>query len=414
MGLILARAYVASRALDFALSPPNGAAGLPSFAAGRVCVTGHSRNGKQSLLFAAFDERVGAVVGSSPGAPISSPYAYSSHNYYGEGPDAGTAGTWWLSSITQYTDDPGRMPMDGHGVLAMIAPRYCAIADAWTDFEGDSTFADEMGVQAASEVYRLLKAPSTALQLLHRPGGHHGFDSVASYLDWFDHVLGRACSAPAFPLAYADSEPAFQRLVYLTPAGFKWVAWRDAFAAPPPPPPPSAPLGERVSWLLQLDATPTAVSAGAIYAEESLSGRLSWPSVMLGHVPADTSRVQRQPLSFGDYVTATAYWPAGRGRAGGGGALLAVVWLHPYSYASGFSPSYGMARIPRSGVHGTDLPIRRALEIIRDYSGLPEITNLPIRRALERTRTQLSLTGTRSPCACVVVCMHCTIPYSRP
>ena len=65
MGLILARAYVASRALDFALSPPNGTAGLPSFAAGRVCVTGHSRNGKQSLLFAAFDERVGAVVGSS-------------------------------------------------------------------------------------------------------------------------------------------------------------------------------------------------------------------------------------------------------------------------------------------------------------------------------------------------------------
>ena len=50
--------------------------------------------------------------------------------------------------------------MDGHGVLALIAPRYCAIADAWTDFEGDSTFADEMGVQAASEVYRLLKARS--------------------------------------------------------------------------------------------------------------------------------------------------------------------------------------------------------------------------------------------------------------
>ena len=40
----------------------------------QVCVTGHSRNGKQSLIFAAHDERVAAVVGSSPGAPISSPY----------------------------------------------------------------------------------------------------------------------------------------------------------------------------------------------------------------------------------------------------------------------------------------------------------------------------------------------------
>ena len=112
MALIVARAFVASRALDFALSAP-ASLRLPAFQAGRICVTGHSRNGKQSLLFAAFDERIGAVVGSSPGAPISSPYGFSSHNFYGEGPDAGTAGTWWLSSITRYEDNPDKLPMDG-------------------------------------------------------------------------------------------------------------------------------------------------------------------------------------------------------------------------------------------------------------------------------------------------------------
>ena len=62
-------------------------------------------------------------------------YAFSSHNFYGEGPDAGTAGNWWLSSVASYAPDPRRLPMDGHGVLALIAPRFAAVADAWTDPE---------------------------------------------------------------------------------------------------------------------------------------------------------------------------------------------------------------------------------------------------------------------------------------
>lgn len=114
MALIVARAFVASRALDYVLSPRfaadfDGAA--PPLAAGQVCITGHSRNGKQSLLAAAFDGRITAVVGSSPGAPIASPYHLSSHNFYGEGPDAGVAGNWWLESITQYTERPYDLPM---------------------------------------------------------------------------------------------------------------------------------------------------------------------------------------------------------------------------------------------------------------------------------------------------------------
>ena len=97
MALIMARAHVASRSLDFLLaSASQGAAAaeaarvrnlhLPSLRADQVAVTGHSRNGKQSLVFAAFDDRVTAVVGSSPGAPIASPFRFTTSNFYGEGP----------------------------------------------------------------------------------------------------------------------------------------------------------------------------------------------------------------------------------------------------------------------------------------------------------------------------------------
>ena len=82
---ILARAFVASRVLDFLLAGGKGPAAvqhlptpLPPVDTLRVTITGHSRNGKQSIVAAAFDERFSAVVGSSPGTPVSAPVRFSS------------------------------------------------------------------------------------------------------------------------------------------------------------------------------------------------------------------------------------------------------------------------------------------------------------------------------------------------
>ena len=57
-----ARAFVAQRVLDFVLAPNSSAAlgYVPDPAA--VAITGHSRNGKQSLLAAAYDERFSAAT----------------------------------------------------------------------------------------------------------------------------------------------------------------------------------------------------------------------------------------------------------------------------------------------------------------------------------------------------------------
>ena len=46
--------------------------------------------------------------------------------------------------------------------------------------------------------------------------------------------------------------------------------------------------------------------------------------------------VARRPVSFGDYVTASLYWPAA---APARVQLPVVVWLHPYSYSTGFAPA---------------------------------------------------------------------------
>eukprot|EP00658_Telonema_sp_P-2_P074888 TRINITY_DN6420_c0_g2_i2.p1 TRINITY_DN6420_c0_g2~~TRINITY_DN6420_c0_g2_i2.p1 ORF type:complete len:252 (-),score=48.89 TRINITY_DN6420_c0_g2_i2:155-910(-) len=53
---------------------------------------------------------------------------------------------------------------------------------------------------------------------------------------------------------------------------------------------------------------------------------------------SQTAGIQRQPLSFGGYVTANVYWRDGGG--GEDGAMPVVIWLHPYSYSTGYEAAY--------------------------------------------------------------------------
>jgi hypothetical protein len=59
-------AWSASRAVDYLVT-------LPEVAKDQIGLTGHSRNGKQALLAAALDERIGAVIPSSGNTGLPGP-----------------------------------------------------------------------------------------------------------------------------------------------------------------------------------------------------------------------------------------------------------------------------------------------------------------------------------------------------
>lgn len=125
--LLMRRAWLGSRALDFVLT-------LPEVSKSQIAITGHSRNGKQSFIAAAFDERITAVVGSSPGTPIAAPVRFSSPQFQGETlrfvtPERG----WWLQSLATYLGRENELPIDGHAILALIAPRHALFATAHND-----------------------------------------------------------------------------------------------------------------------------------------------------------------------------------------------------------------------------------------------------------------------------------------
>ena len=91
-----------------------------------------------AAIQAAFDQRFTAVVGSSPGAPIASPWRFTTSNFYGESPRTGHVvgpGTkqWWINATLQFDQHPENSPADGHMVAALIAPRACAIATGHVD-----------------------------------------------------------------------------------------------------------------------------------------------------------------------------------------------------------------------------------------------------------------------------------------
>ena len=245
---------------------------------------GHSRNGKQSLVAAALDERITAVVGSSPGSPVASPFRFSSDQFYGQ--DAITSGapeewwSWWAPTYSafvppifriflshfrlyevvslhrcvlpyiyrtilemllklielcetmgsrsrEYVGREGEMPMDGHGILGAIAPRAAAIMTGVQDREGDEVFANEMSVREAGKVYTLLGASGNLSLLLHE-GDHHGRTSVTKIFDYFDGQFGRGWDQRGRAL--------LPHLPPITPAGFDWVS--DVIIKPFPIPSP--------------------------------------------------------------------------------------------------------------------------------------------------------------------------------
>ena len=313
---ILARAFVASRVVDFLCSKEyarlggGGGLTLPRIDRKRISISGHSRNGKQSLVAAAFDDRFAAVVGSSPGTPIAAPVRFSSPDFNGETLNyVSDARDWWLPSLHSYFGREHELPADGHFVLALIAPRHVLLATALSDGEGDVTFADEQNVLAASRAFALLGA-ADALRIRWRPARHHGALDVQSYFDWFDRAAGAGTAGvDLFPQSPLHA--------------FDWRAWSQSVTPPPPPPPPTAPLRERVLWLLGGSASLEAgsadgLTAGSHYCETGDEGsawafaselmmRDSLPRCLGGDC---LHSVRRHSLSFGAYVTADLFVPA--------------------------------------------------------------------------------------------------------
>ena len=111
-------AWAASRTVDYLAT-------LPEVNKAQIGLAGHSRNGKQALLAAAFDERIGAVVPSSGNSGENDPWRYTTEPFGNESIEllAGVQSHWFSNRLRFFAGREDKLPVDQNSLLALVAPR---------------------------------------------------------------------------------------------------------------------------------------------------------------------------------------------------------------------------------------------------------------------------------------------------
>lgn len=180
---LVRRAWAGSRCLDYL-------EGVPEADTKRACITGHSRNGKQSLIAGALDERFAVVVSSSAGAGGDVTVRAFPETVFGELIDPVTRGhmDWFHPRLRFFIGREQKLPTDFHHVAALIAPRPLLLTLGANDACIDA-HAQERTWRSLKPVWDLL-GKGENLRIGWRWGSHDTQTStIERYLDWCDNIF---------------------------------------------------------------------------------------------------------------------------------------------------------------------------------------------------------------------------------
>ena len=362
------RAWAASRCVDFLHT-------LDFVDREKIALAGHSRNGKLSLIAAALDERISAVISSSAGAGGPCSYRLFSEMQFGEGIEniTRTFPDWLHPRLRFFAGRENKLPLDQHELIACIAPRPCLISTALND-SVESIWAVEQTYYSAHRVYQLL-GQGDALNLRYRPGGHETRAAdIEAYLDWLDTVFGRAeyslpnCVIYPTYTQWQQLNPEKIDTSHFPPKGLEdllrgeqnlSIDTADEWRLKKPD------IRARILWGLG-EAPPFAESAPGKYGAEAphlaaLLGRATVPEGL-----------QKQSLNFGNYITGDLYFPANADRRDK--KLPVVIWLHPFSNATGYMAGYRRGEPPHLALARLGCAVF-AFDQIGNGSRLEEVKN---------------------------------------
>jgi dienelactone hydrolase len=305
-------AWAAMRAVDYLYT-------LPEVDKNKIGITGHSRNGKQALLAAAFDERIGAAVPSSGNTGEGDPWRYTTDLFANESIEqiTGAFPHWFHPRLRFFAGREHKLPVDQNSLMALVAPRGLLLASAFSETQGNS-FGFEQAFRSVRQVYRFLGREENA-GLYLRAGEHPTTaGDIEVFVDFFDAVFGRK------PLAKPETWV----------NGYSFEQWKGISGETRPPPAPAG-IPERIRWALGEE--PPGVRFPA-RRELKGAGMTSdgWLSVLYNR-PLKNDGMGSAPLAFGDDLRGDLYFPADAGGRPQGGKWPVVVWLHAFSYPTGYS-----------------------------------------------------------------------------
>lgn len=294
-------AWAGSRAIDYLVT-------LPEVDRHRIAITGHSRNGKQAAIAAAFDERIAAVIPSSGNTGECNPWRYTSDPYVTESIEQITMNFpyWFHPRLRFFTGREDKLPFDQNSFLALIAPRALLMTCSCTEEQG-SDFGFEQDYRALHKVYDFLGAPNR-LGLRLRVGPHPTTaGDIETYVDFLDSVFGRS------------SQP-------IAPPGFVFDYTFENWKKESKETAPSKPGTDKLEWALGSEPAQVPFPAGK-------RGHVSmgWMQEFFRR-PIASKVMRAESVAFGVDLMADLYLPMHVE-----GKLPVVVWLHPFAYNTGYS-----------------------------------------------------------------------------
>lgn len=340
---LMRRAYGASRAVDYLYT-------LPFVDREKIGITGHSRNGKQSLIAAAFDQRITACIPSSGGTGAEMPWRYCSINYDIEDIAllACAQPSWLHPRLRFFIGREDKLPVDQNSFMALIAPRGLMLSTAIN--EGASNpWGMEQAYHASQKVYKFLEA-SDRLAIRSRYGLHSvSARDMEEYIDFFDYVFDRSDRKPENRLLYKYSFDDWRKRSgeQVDPEKYPAKGMDDLEK--------SAAAGEKITTVAEWERKTTDVQQRIRWAlgdepagvtnpgpqrfEEGGAGENSFGSFL--QRPKPTKKMGIAAIApyngFGDQLFGYLYYPKNEEGAPSSDRMPVVIYLHEFDYSKGFN-----------------------------------------------------------------------------
>ncbi|MEX1241013.1 MAG: alpha/beta fold hydrolase [Cyclobacteriaceae bacterium] len=339
--MLLRRAWGASRVVDFLTTQKN-------VNKHQIAIMGLSRNGKQSLWAAAFDERIAAVVDCSSGTGGIAPWRYGDPQYASETLDLVTAynGHWFHPRLNFFFGREDKLPVDQNLLISLIAPRILLHHYAIVE-RGLNPWANEQCFQSVKSVYRLLGAEENA-NLYTRYGEHFvNARDVEKCIDYLDNRFKRKTIPWDSPLYFND---------------YSYSAWVKNHASDSLASRKMEPIRmekkyrdirsweirkkgiiENLQWLLGEEPS------GAKPAKIGFVRDGDWIDNITGRPRVTNAIAQQIGPSFpvtnamGDFLRGMLYHPVdkdGNKVVRSNGKMPVVIFLHQYAHSTGFAFGY--------------------------------------------------------------------------
>ena len=332
-------AWSGMRAVDYLYS-------LPQVDKAKIGITGHSRNGKQALVAAAFDERIAAVIPSSGNTGEGNPWRYTTDQFVAQtledissrNPD------WFHPRLRFFIGREHKLPVDQNSLMALVAPRGLMLVSAYSERQGNP-WGFEQAYRSVQNVYRWLgHEERLALQL--RPGEHETTaGDIEGYLDFFDSVFGRRpfLRPESWVNGYRFEDWQQWSAENFVPANFPKQAAGDFLRDAAGRPAQTTVAWEqrkrfvRDSVLWALGEAPAGVSFPVErQLQKTVRTSGGWLAGLYAR-PLQISGAGVAPVAFGDDLRADLYYPASADGKPTAGKVPVVIWLHPYAYSTGYS-----------------------------------------------------------------------------